>query len=73
MAAKNLFVDVRIDNGSCVGISGCGKCLTMCPVTIFDRAEEYPLPVRERFDECTLCGICTKECPTAAITVEKLY
>ena len=73
MTAKNLFVDVRIDNERCVGISDCGRCVSMCPVAIFEAAGEYPQLVQERFDECTLCDICTNECPDGAITVEKLY
>jgi NAD-dependent dihydropyrimidine dehydrogenase PreA subunit len=73
VSAKNLFVDVRIDQERCIGIAKCGKCVSMCPVRIFKADGDNPLPVEDTADECTLCDICTNECPEDAITVKKLY
>lgn len=73
MSGKNLFVDVRVDLERCIGIERCGKCVTMCPVKIFEESNERATSNKSRNDECTLCDVCLNECPVEAITVEKLY
>jgi NAD-dependent dihydropyrimidine dehydrogenase PreA subunit len=67
------FIRVEIDRSKCPGISRCGRCVKVCPVNIFSIKEDDPALEEDHQDECTLCGLCLKECGSNAIIVRKLY
>lgn len=67
------FIQVLITEDRCTGISGCGKCVQVCPVNIFDVEGDRPLVVEDNQDECTLCDLCLQECTPDAIVLRKLY
>lgn len=69
----NVFIDVTIDRGKCVGIKDCGQCIRVCPVNIFENKADQPAIVAENLDECTLCDLCLNECKPNAIAITKLY
>ena len=62
-----------IDSAAC---TGCGKCVTACPVEAMTliSANDPHKPNRKvaKLDEevCLGCGVCVRACPTAAITLE---
>jgi NAD-dependent dihydropyrimidine dehydrogenase PreA subunit len=68
-----LFIEVRIDEEKCLGLSECGRCMNVCPVQIFTDRAGMPVTVEENLDECTLCDLCEQKCEPATITVKKLY
>jgi NAD-dependent dihydropyrimidine dehydrogenase PreA subunit len=71
-------VAVEVDEEKCVGPFECGKCLKNCPAAVF---RTYPRKrvkgeickdwgVEAANDAfCWGCGVCTKICPTKAITI----
>jgi len=69
----NEFIDVSIDQNTCVGIKQCGQCIRVCPVNIFEAKADWPVMVVENLDECTLCNLCINECKPNAIVISKLY
>ncbi|MCL4560364.1 MAG: 4Fe-4S binding protein [Chloroflexi bacterium] len=61
-----------------IATDGRGHCHLLCPVGAVDSifnilGARLPFTFRERIDlsKCGGCGICEKECPAAAITVDK--
>jgi NAD-dependent dihydropyrimidine dehydrogenase PreA subunit len=68
-----LFIKLEIDQGRCLGLAECGKCLGVCPVKIFEENGDEPQSLEANEDECTLCGLCLDVCQPDAITVVKLY
>jgi 4Fe-4S ferredoxin len=79
MSSKALFIELEVSAERCIYIDGCRACIQECPVDIFAVptavAGEKPVAavVEENQDECTLCDLCLKDCPTEAITLRKLY
>lgn len=69
----SLFVNLDIDRRKCLGLKECGKCLGVCPVSIFEPDGDMPQTVEANLDECTLCDLCFKACAPEAIKVHKLY
>ena len=69
----SLFVNLEIDRQNCLGLKECGKCLKVCPVSIFGKDGEFPQAMEANQDECTLCGLCLEACLPGAIQVRKLY
>ena len=67
------FIRVEIDMNRCGGIEGCGRCMRVCPVNVFDRENDKPLVVEENQDECILCDLCLQECKSEAIVIHRLY
>ncbi len=55
---------VRLKKELCVG---CLSCVGFCPTLTFYVHPDYVEPIK-----CIACGLCTKECPTGAITIETL-
>lgn len=76
----NIFINVDVDFGRCLGLGKCGICVRVCPVNIFTKGKDsdrskpdVPVLVDEAFDECTLCNLCVQGCPPDVIRIEKLY
>jgi len=67
------FIKLEIDFQICVGAYECGKCLTACPMSIFEAKEDNPSIIDENQDECTLCDLCLEVCDPGAIAITKLY
>jgi Fe-S-cluster-containing hydrogenase component 2 len=55
---------VRIDKKLCVG---CLSCVSYCPHHTMYYHQDYVEPIK-----CIACGLCTKECPTGALSIEVL-
>ncbi len=55
---------VRLKKADCVG---CLSCVGFCPTATMYFHAAYVEPIK-----CISCGLCTKECPTGAITIEEL-
>lgn len=73
MSSASEFIDVRVDMATCAGISQCGGCVRVCPVSIFQKNGDQPAIVEENLDECILCELCLQSCTPGAITIRKLY
>ncbi|MBI4171825.1 MAG: Coenzyme F420 hydrogenase/dehydrogenase, beta subunit C-terminal domain, partial [Actinobacteria bacterium] len=56
--AVDFLMDEVVDRGKCVG---CAACVTICPVDVFDFADEHPVDTRG--DACVLCVLCAEACP----------
>ena len=59
--------NVTVDEEKCVG---CGECVDVCPVEVFEMVDEKSKPVD--VDECLGCESCVEVCEEDAITVEEL-
>jgi coenzyme F420 hydrogenase subunit beta len=57
-AAYELLEEVVIEPGKCVG---CAACVSVCPVDVFDYADE--IPVIARAEACVNCVLCAEVCP----------
>jgi NAD-dependent dihydropyrimidine dehydrogenase PreA subunit len=62
------MVTVKVDLEKC---TGCGTCLDVCPVEVFEiidvDGEQKSSPVNE--DECIACMACIASCPEEAIEI----
>jgi NAD-dependent dihydropyrimidine dehydrogenase PreA subunit len=58
--------NVKVDEEKCVG---CGECVDVCPVEVFELKDEKSVPVNA--DECLGCESCIEVCEEDAITVEE--
>jgi NAD-dependent dihydropyrimidine dehydrogenase PreA subunit len=67
------FIKVEIDSIKCSGISGCGQCITVCSVNVFQRKASKLVLIEDNEDECTLCNLCLEVCAPGAIAIHKLY
>ncbi|MBI5157978.1 MAG: Coenzyme F420 hydrogenase/dehydrogenase, beta subunit C-terminal domain [Acidimicrobiia bacterium] len=56
--AVDFLMDRVVAAGRCVG---CASCVTVCPVDVFEYADEAPIPTRA--DACVLCVLCADVCP----------
>ena len=56
---------LNLDTKKCIN---CGRCLQVCPHTVFGKGEDHVFLVRP--GACMECGACTLNCPVQAITVE---
>ena len=59
--------NVKVYAEKCVG---CGDCVDVCPVEVFELQDEKSVPVNE--EECLGCESCTEVCEEEAITVEEI-
>jgi NAD-dependent dihydropyrimidine dehydrogenase PreA subunit len=66
-----MFISVNLDNTKCP--AGCDKCVTVCPVDIFQARSGKVFSVEEAEDECTLCDLCLDICPIDNIEIQKHY
>ena len=51
---------------SCIG---CGECVDVCPVNVYEMEDSKSNPVNE--EECIGCMSCVEVCPVEVITVEE--
>ena len=56
--AVDFLMDQVVDAGRCIG---CASCVTVCPVDVFEYAEERPVSARTA--ACVLCVLCADVCP----------
>ena len=56
-----------ITESKCVG---CGTCVDICPVKVFDMDEAKKKAVVARAKDCIGCRACEVQCPQGAIKVE---
>ncbi len=55
-----------VDEEKC---AGCGECVDVCPVEVFEMQDEKAAPVNA--DECLGCDSCVEVCEEGAITIEE--
>ncbi len=58
------MVEVKVDHDKC---DGCGSCVDVCPVDVFELKEEKSYVVNN--DECLACRACEVQCPNGSIEV----
>ncbi len=56
--ASDFLMEEVVEAGKCVG---CASCVTICPVDVFDYADERPVDIRS--EACVLCVLCAEVCP----------
>ncbi|MFX0099270.1 MAG: 4Fe-4S binding protein [Candidatus Hodarchaeota archaeon] len=60
-----------IDNDKCILVksekANCWFCWLYCPEAAIERTK----PPKIKYDYCKGCGICSRECPHKAITMEE--
>ena len=65
--AVDLLMREVVNPGKCVG---CAACVTICPVDVFDYADEKPVDTRD--DACVYCELCVDACPVLRPTDKDL-
>ncbi len=65
--AVDFLMQTVVDAGKCIG---CASCLTICPVDVFDYADEQPIDTRT--DACVQCVLCADVCPVLRPTDQDL-
>jgi len=56
---------IKVDLKKC---TGCGTCVSVCPVNVYELKNKKAVPVRE--NECIECKACEVSCPQKAISVQ---
>jgi len=59
--------NVEVNEEKCVG---CGECIDICSVEVFELQDEKSVPVNA--EECLGCESCIEVCEEGAITVEEI-
>lgn len=64
----NRFRELSYDRGAC---NGCRRCFEVCPLGVWemDAAKRARLA---RIEDCTACGACLTQCPTAAVRAPRV-
>jgi len=60
--------EVIVDAEKC---TGCGTCVEVCPVGVFELQGDPPKSVPVKPEECLMCEACVAQCPEEAITVKE--
>jgi ferredoxin-like protein FixX len=72
--AKNIFIDVEVDEAVARDAELARKLTEVCPVDIYAQQPDGTLEVvHENLDECVLCYLCTDAAPDGTVRVIKLY
>ena len=58
---------ITIDEKKC---TGCGTCVDVCPMNVFEMDADKKKAVVKRGGECIACRSCEVQCPAGAIKVE---
>ena len=69
----SLFVSVTVDRERCGSVQPCSRCVSVCPVTIFEPRGKVAGVIEANQDECMLCDLCLQQCPADAIVIRRLY
>ncbi len=65
--AVDMLMEEVVNPGKCIG---CAACLTICPVDVFDYADEKPVATRD--SACVFCELCVDACPVLRPTDQDL-
>ena len=57
----------EVDADKCIG---CGECVEVCPVDVYELQDEKSVPVNA--EECLGCESCVEVCESEAITVTEV-
>jgi NAD-dependent dihydropyrimidine dehydrogenase PreA subunit len=71
--AKNLFIDVEVDDSIAKDSQYAAKLEEICPVDIFEDGGGKVKVVEDNLDECVLCYLCVDATPEGTVRVIKLY
>lgn len=72
--AKNLFINVEVDDAIARDTDNVRKLVDACPVDIFAAGGDGTLEiVTKNLDECVLCNLCVDAAPAGTVRVIKLY
>ena len=58
---------IEVDVEKCIG---CGDCVDICPVDVYEMKDEKSVPVNA--EECIDCESCVEACEQEAITVTEV-
>ena len=58
------MVEVKVNKDKC---DGCGTCVDVCPVEVFEIVEEKSTVKNP--NECLACRACEVQCPNSAIEI----
>ena len=58
---------IEVDEEKCIG---CGECVDICPVDVYEMQDEKSVPVNE--EECIGCESCIEVCEQDAISVTEV-
>jgi len=58
---------IEVDKEKCIG---CGECVDVCPVDVYEMNDEKSVPVN--VEECIGCESCIEVCESEAITVTEV-
>ncbi len=67
-----IFIQIAVDESQITPQIG-RALVSLCPVDIFDWADERLIVRPDQDDECTLCELCLAAAPAGAITIHKTY
>jgi NAD-dependent dihydropyrimidine dehydrogenase PreA subunit len=59
--------EIKVDIEKC---TGCGECVDICPVEVFELKDEKSVPVNA--EECVGCESCIESCDQEAITLKEV-
>ena len=59
--------EIIVDSEKCIG---CGECVDICPVEVYELQDEKSVPVN--IDDCVGCESCIEVCEQEAITVREI-